>query len=112
MPIIAATFLTVITAWITSVRLLNKQLQVPSSPASSFPPSICRVITGYHDDSLKGNLSAPVEHLQTELLAPFSDSAFRLEWLSGEAPCLSHEGPWGGGRGGGGALQGMEEGTK
>ena len=28
MPIIAATFLAVITAWITSVRLLNKQLQV------------------------------------------------------------------------------------
>ena len=30
MPIIAATFLGVITAWITSVRLLNKQLQVHS----------------------------------------------------------------------------------
>ena len=28
MPIIAATFLAVITAWITSVRLLNRQLQV------------------------------------------------------------------------------------
>lgn len=34
LPIISGTFLVVITAWITSVRLLNKQLQVQSPLAS------------------------------------------------------------------------------
>lgn len=42
MPIIAATFLAVITAWITSVRLLNRQLQV-CQPPPVLIHSICRV---------------------------------------------------------------------